>query len=162
MSKLTITRIIAAVLFFLVSGSVTLIHTLSIDPYSMDSDRCVNSTYYKREHVYVGNETSRKDDPFAGLDADGFGPRVDAYVCDSWRFQEIIDLRSHPVASVLGSLVPTILLVPVAFFLSGFVIRRFQARAALARGRFKQCEFCAERIKSEAKVCRYCKRDVSV
>jgi hypothetical protein len=65
-----------------------------------------------------------------------------------------IDLYYHPVARVAGSLIPTIILAPVAYWMFGKLLRRGAAR-------YKVCEFCAETIKSEAKVCRYCGREVT-
>jgi hypothetical protein len=76
--------------------------------------------------------------------------------CDPSSIQEIMDWRFHPIAYVTGTLLPAIIVTPTAYWLTGVLIRR----RLRAKKRFKTCEFCAERIKSEAKVCRYCGRDV--
>jgi hypothetical protein len=77
--------------------------------------------------------------------------------CDPSSIQEMADWRHHPIAYVVGTLFPTIILTPAAYWLTGFLIRR----RLKAKKRFKVCEFCTERIKSEAKVCRYCGRDIA-
>jgi len=68
--------------------------------------------------------------------------------------QAAIDLQVHPIATIIGSLLPVIICTPFAYLLFGWVLRRKAAR-------FKVCEHCAETIKSDAKVCRYCGRDAA-
>ncbi len=68
--------------------------------------------------------------------------------------QLVANLNAHPIASVLGALLPAILFSPLVYWMSGWVLRRNAAH-------FKVCEHCAETIKAQAKVCRYCGRDVA-
>jgi TPR repeat protein len=68
--------------------------------------------------------------------------------------QLVANLNAHPIASVLGALLPAIMFSPLVYWMFGWILRRNAAR-------FKVCEHCAERIKSDAKVCRYCGRDVA-
>lgn len=65
-----------------------------------------------------------------------------------------ISLSIHPVASIAGALLPTLIIVPIAYWMFGRISRRIAAR-------YKVCEFCAETIKAPAKVCPYCGRDVT-
>src|SRR5712691_7057430 len=67
--------------------------------------------------------------------------------------QRIVNFHYHPIASIAGALTPTIILMPFVYWMFGRICRRIA-------GRFIVCEHCAETIKSEAKVCRYCGRDV--
>lgn len=65
--------------------------------------------------------------------------------------QDRIDLAYHPIAFILGTLAPAVFILgPFAYWMFGRILRRF-----------KVCEHCAETIKSNAKVCRYCGRDVA-
>ena len=68
--------------------------------------------------------------------------------------QARVDLAYHPIASILGALIGTVILAPFVYWMLGWILRRSAAR-------FKICEYCAETIKSDAKVCRYCGRDVA-
>jgi TPR repeat protein len=68
--------------------------------------------------------------------------------------QLVANLNAHPLASILGALLPAVILSPLAYWMFGRILRRNAAR-------FKVCEHCAETIKAEAKVCRYCGRDVA-
>jgi hypothetical protein len=69
--------------------------------------------------------------------------------------QLVANLNAHPIASVFGALLPAVILSPLAYWMFGWILRRNAAR-------FKICEHCAETIKAQAKVCRYCGRDVEV
>jgi TPR repeat protein len=62
-------------------------------------------------------------------------------------------LHFHPIASLFGALLPAVISVPLVYWMFGRIFRRIAAR-------YKVCEHCAETIKSDAKVCRYCGRDV--
>jgi uncharacterized protein len=68
--------------------------------------------------------------------------------------QAMVNFQHHPIASISGALLPAIMLSPLAYWMFGWILRRNAAR-------FKICEHCAETIKAEAKVCRYCGRDVA-
>jgi TPR repeat protein len=68
--------------------------------------------------------------------------------------QVMVNLKYHPIASVLGGLAPVVILAPFTYWMFGRILRRNAAR-------FKICEQCAETVKAEAKVCRYCGRDVA-
>jgi hypothetical protein len=68
--------------------------------------------------------------------------------------QLVANLNAHPVSSVSGALLPAVIFSPLVYWMFGWIFRRNAAR-------FKICEHCAETIKSEAKVCRYCGRDVA-
>jgi hypothetical protein len=68
--------------------------------------------------------------------------------------QAMIDLNYHPVASILGALVPAIILAPFVYWIFGRTFRRMAAR-------YKVCEHCAETINSDTKICRYCGREVA-
>jgi hypothetical protein len=68
--------------------------------------------------------------------------------------QLVADLNTHPVASILGALLPAVILSPLIYWMVGRSLRRNAAR-------FKVCEHCAEKIKSAANVCRYCGRDIA-
>lgn len=73
----------------------------------------------------------------------------------SYDHQAMIDLHFHPIASILGALLPTVIIsVPFVYWIFGRIMRRMAAR-------FKICEHCAETIKSDAKVCHYCGREVA-
>jgi len=63
------------------------------------------------------------------------------------------ELLYHPIASIVGSLIPTIIAVPMIYWMTGRIYRRIAAR-------YKVCQYCAETIKSAAIVCLYCGRDV--
>jgi RNA polymerase subunit RPABC4/transcription elongation factor Spt4 len=55
-------------------------------------------------------------------------------------------------------------LTPLVGIIAALVISKDVARSqyeAIESGQLKQCPFCAEIIKSEARACRYCGRDVS-
>ncbi|MGH6848159.1 MAG: hypothetical protein ACREC0_12210 [Methylocella sp.] len=147
-------------LWIVISGGMAVYRTLSIDPVGVDGHKCIFPYYIGK--VFISKEDDEK------LNAEIHVPGVDPFdriangkICDQSSAQAILDLRLHPVASILGSLFPTAILAPIAYWLSGFGLRRYGARMARAKGRFKVCEFCAETIKSEAKVCRYCGRDVA-
>jgi hypothetical protein len=68
--------------------------------------------------------------------------------------QAMVNFQHHPIAVILGALAPSIIFTPIGYLMFGWVLRRNAAR-------FKICEHCAEAIKAEAKVCRYCGRDVA-
>jgi hypothetical protein len=68
--------------------------------------------------------------------------------------QAMINFQYHPIESIVGSLLPAVILSPIGYWVFGLILRR---RAA----HFKVCEHCAETIKAAAKVCRYCDRDVA-
>jgi hypothetical protein len=70
-----------------------------------------------------------------------------------------VQLREHPFASILGALLPTIVLAPVVYFWSRRLLRWSGRLRRRYDAQFKICEHCAEKIKSAAKVCRYCGRD---
>lgn len=65
------------------------------------------------------------------------------------------DMVVHPVASTLGSLLPTAVLMPLLFVLLKW---QFQAHEA----KWKACEHCLTRIPAAARVCRHCQRDQAV
>lgn len=69
-----------------------------------------------------------------------------------------LDLYYHPIASILGSLLPTIIIAPLAYWVFGRISRRVAAHYATL---YKVCEHCAETIKLQAKVCRFCGRDLT-
>jgi hypothetical protein len=68
--------------------------------------------------------------------------------------QARVDLLYHPIARILGALAPAVILTPFVYWMFGWIIRRHLAR-------YKVCEHCAETIKSDAKICRYCGREVA-
>jgi MFS family permease len=63
-------------------------------------------------------------------------------------------VEEHPIASVVGTLLPIVIGAPFGYWMFGRIFRRIAAR-------YKVCEHCAETIKSDANVCRYCGRDVA-
>ena len=147
-------------IWIVLSGGAAVYRVLSIDPIGVSGHRCVMSYYIGK--VQISREDQKKANP--DLDA----PRVNPFeriekdgICDEASAQSILDLRLHPAATILGSLAPTVVLLPLVYWLSGFSLRRYAARTALIKSRFKVCEFCAEEIRSEAKVCRFCGRDVA-
>ena len=159
-------EIAATALWIIVFGGFAVYRNWAIDPFGIDSSRCIAAYLYNRDHANKEDDSSvnaeakiDNDDPFGAIL--GYR-RIDPLVCGADRVQAILDLRLHPVASILGSLLPAIILSPAVFFLSGYGLRRYQARTRAAKRKFKICEFCAEQIKAEAKVCRYCGREASV
>ena len=44
--------------------------------------------------------------------------------CAPSSIQEITDWRTHPIAYVVGTILPTVLLTPAGYWLSGFYVRR--------------------------------------
>jgi hypothetical protein len=77
-------------------------------------------------------------------------------IFDSARYdyqQAMVNFQYHPIAVISGALAPVVILAPFTYWMFGWILRRNAAR-------FKICEHCAETIKAEAKVCRFCGRDV--
>jgi hypothetical protein len=69
--------------------------------------------------------------------------------------------RGHGFA---GGLIFSLILSPIVGIAIGLLKKPDQARlerAALSSGGMKKCPYCAELIKSEARVCRFCSRDLS-
>ena len=153
-------QLAVAALFFLGEGVFALHRLSEVDPVNAEGRKCVfpnyvGNNFISREDDLVLNVKLHKPgvDPFREMQISG--------ICGQVSAQAILDLRLHPVATVLGTLLPAIILAPAAYWVSDFGFRRYQARLLAARSRFKACGFCAERIKAEAKVCRYCGRDVT-
>lgn len=145
-------QIILVAAWLAVSGGLAIQRTLSVDPELAGGRKCVIIGKIGPDYFKL-NGLPENANPF-DLFAEGspnYNPNGE---CNKSSVQAIIDLRLHPVASILGSLVPTIVIAPVIYFLVGWLWRRYNAR-------FKICEYCAERIKSAAKVCRYCGREQS-
>src|SRR5260221_1752614 len=68
--------------------------------------------------------------------------------------QAMMNVHYHPIASIFGALLPAVILSPLAYWMFGWILRRIAARS-------KVCEHCAETIKSDARVCRYCGQEVA-
>jgi len=139
-------QIIGTALVAFASGSAAVYNTLTVDSVGKDGHRCLLLS--ETGGTPVSSYTSGAD-PFERI--------ARGEMCDQLKVQAIYDLRIHPIASIAGCLFPTVIMIPAFYWLFGWSIRRYEKR----RHRFKKCEFCAERIMSEAKVCRFCGRDVS-
>jgi hypothetical protein len=138
-------QIIFVAAWLVLSSGMTIQRTLSVDPELADGHKCIILTT-DTEQLLKLNGLPKNADPFELL-----ASATPITECSKASLQAIIDLRLHLVASIAGSLVPTIILAPVIYLLVDWLCRRYNAR-------FKICEHCAERIKSAAKVCRYCGR----
>jgi hypothetical protein len=137
-------QLIATAVFIVVSGGWAIQRTLSIDPVSADGRKCV-----------IPSSDPEEYEKFNGAGANLYAQFLpDARTCDKSSLQAIVDMRLHPVARILGALSPSVVLAPVAYYMAGRLRRRYAAR-------FKVCKHCAETIKSAAKVCRYCGREVA-
>lgn len=69
--------------------------------------------------------------------------------------QARIDFQYHPIARLVGALIPVIICAPFVYWILGRICRRIEAH-------FTVCEYCAEIINADAKMCRYCGRDIAV
>ncbi|MGB6539113.1 MAG: hypothetical protein WBF58_24485 [Xanthobacteraceae bacterium] len=151
-SKVRRYQIILVAAWLAVSGGLAIQRTLSVDPELAGGRKCVIISKVGPDYFKL-NGLPENANPF-----DLFVPGNPNYnpngECNKASLQAIIDLRLHPMASILGSLVPTVALAAVIYFLIGWLLYRYNAR-------FKICEHCAQRIRSAAKVCRYCGRDIS-
>ena len=154
MRTLNAIQLAAMSLWLLASGGAAIYRTLSIDPVDRDGHKCVivadelpNSTDLKNVNDFVGVNI--------------FDLMAEGKTCGRPSAQAIADLRLHPLASVLGALMPSIVLAPLAYWGSGVILRRRQTRTAQYNAQFKVCQYCAEKIKAEAKVCRFCGREVT-
>jgi hypothetical protein len=144
-------QIILVVAWLSVSGGLAIQRTLSGDPELAGGRKFI--IIENGVDFFKINNLPEKANPFEIYDPASpyYNPNGE---CSKASLQAIIDLRLHPAATMLGSLVPTVVLAPAVYFLVGWFGRRYRAQ-------FKVCEHCAERIKSAAKVCRYCGREVS-
>jgi hypothetical protein len=77
----------------------------------------------------------------------GFNPAPDD-------IQAATDIGFHPFALAFGCLLPSLVLSPLVYWSSGWIIRRSLVRT-------KACKHCASNIPASASVCRYCQRDVA-
>ena len=147
------------VLWVAISGGVAVYRTLTLDPVGVDGHRCIFPYYIG--NALISKEEDQQLNP--DLHAEGVNPfdRIaEGTMCDQSSAAAIRDLRLHPVASILGSVLPTVALAPLAYWLSGLGLRRYEARIARTKAKSQVCPSCAETIKAEAKVCRYCGRDL--
>jgi hypothetical protein len=62
-----------------------------------------------------------------------------AFYPDAHDVQAIVDVRTHPLASALGALLPSIILAPFAYWIFGFVLRRIAGRSKGA-SRLPRCK----------------------
>ncbi|HUN95780.1 MAG TPA: hypothetical protein VMU69_06020 [Bradyrhizobium sp.] len=144
-------QIALAVIWLAASGGMAMERTLAVDPVLQDGRKCVALGKGGPDFSKL-NDIPETTNPF-----ELFVPGSPYYnpngQCDRASLQAIIDLRRHPIPTVLGSLVPTLIAAPGIYLFVGWLGRRYNAQ-------FKVCEHCAERIKPAAKICRYCGREV--
>jgi hypothetical protein len=147
---------IGLTLAFLIGGGGQAVYrALSLDGIGPNGRRCVVSA--------SGKEF---DEANRGIIPPGFNvfdPIIypNSYIeCKISDNEIILGLRLHPTASIIGTIVPYVLLSPFAYWLFGFSIKRICAQSVAAAARYKTCSYCSESIKAEAKVCRHCGRDM--
>ena len=142
--------------FLIGGGGQAVYRALSLDGIGPNGRRCVVSASGKEF-----DEANRGIIPpgFNSFDLI-FEPSSLYIECKSSDNELILGLRLHPVASIIGTIAPYVLLSPLAYWLFGFSVKRIRAQSIAAAARYKTCSYCAERIKAEAKVCRHCGRDI--